>query len=282
MKVEVINPEVLCNLYKNHGQFACVCYSTPERYAERVGKSCQNDGHMSGSRCEYIKFRIHDIDRGTAEQCLRHEIGVYVPFEYQDNYSFADYSDLVKDISPDQIVKNMASFRYIDKDGFEWQTPALIAERPAIKERYDALMDCISYERGILKRMLEEDGVAPQKATEAVNFVLPRATLSEFVIGMTPEALIHWCHKRLCKRSQEFIRALAKEIVEVVRELNPRFAEELKPQCQHLLWCPEGKRSCGMYPTKEEVRKLIAAGTAVKKKLEELEAADGRHTEEES
>ena len=57
MKVELINPEVVANLYKNHGVFACTCYDTPEQYAEKVGKSCVADGHMSGSRCEYIKFR---------------------------------------------------------------------------------------------------------------------------------------------------------------------------------------------------------------------------------
>ena len=67
MKVEIINKEELLNMVKNHGEFACVCYGTPDKYAEKVGKSCQESGHMSGSRCEYIKFRIYDIDRGTAE-----------------------------------------------------------------------------------------------------------------------------------------------------------------------------------------------------------------------
>ena len=56
MKVELLNPEVLKNLYKNHGEFACTCYDTPKEFAEKVGKSCNEDGHMSGSRCEYIKF----------------------------------------------------------------------------------------------------------------------------------------------------------------------------------------------------------------------------------
>ena len=103
MKVEIINPEIVENLYHNHGVFACTCYNTPEKYAAKVGKSCEQDGHMSGSRCEYIKFKISDLDRGTAEQALRHEIGTEIPYEFQDNYSFADFSDLIKDVSPDQI-----------------------------------------------------------------------------------------------------------------------------------------------------------------------------------
>jgi len=263
MKVEILNPEVLENLYKNHGEFARICYDTPEKYAERVGKSCQADGHMSGSRCEYIKFRISGIDRGTAEQCLRHELGTHVPFELQDNYSFADYSEVVKDVSPDQVVKNMASFRYIDKDGFSWSTPAYIEECQAAKEIYDHLMVHINNERERIKNALIENGCDERSAVQDANFVLPRATETEFVIGFTPEAFIHFEHKRLCSRAQEFIRELAIKMKNEVAKYNERFAREATPQCMHLLWCPEGKRSCGMMPTKAEARMFIAQGKKV-------------------
>lgn len=257
MKVELINPETVSGLYKNHGVFACTCYDTPEQYAEKVGKSCVADGHMSGSRCEYIKFRISGLDRGTAEQSLRHELGTVVPYEFQDNYSFADYSELIKDVSPDQIVKNMASFRYIDKNGFEWATPKEIESRPAAKERYDWLMNTINGLREEIREILIEDGCAPGAATEAANFTLPRATTTSFVIGFTPEALIHFCHKRLCTRSQEFIQELARKMKTAVREVSPEFADELVPQCRHLLWCPEGKRCCGAAPTKNILKTML-------------------------
>ncbi len=257
MNVEIINPEVLTNLYKNHGVFACTCYNTPEKYAEKVGKSCVADGHMSGSRCEYIKFRISGLDRGTAEQTLRHEIGTVVPFEFQDNYSFADYSELVKDVSPDQIVKNMASFRYIDKDGFKWATPKNIMECDETRQEYDELMEIINDKRRKIKDILEANGVPKESATEDVNFVLPRATTTEFVIGFTPEALIHFCHKRLCTRAQEKIQELAKKMKAAVCAVSPEFAQELVPQCKHLLWCPEGKRCCGAAPTKQKLKEII-------------------------
>ena len=258
MEVKIINPEVVQNLYRNHGVFACTCYDTPEKYAENVGESCQKDGHMSGSRCEYIKFKVSGLDRGTSEQALRHEIGTDVPFEYQDNYSFADYSDLITDISPDQIVKNMASFRYIDKDGFQWATPATIENCPKAKTVYENVMAFINEGRKDIKAALEENGVEPKRATQDANFVLPRATTTEFVIGFTPEALIHFCHKRLCVRAQEFIREMAKQMKAEVANYSEEFAAELVPQCQHLLWCPEGKRCCGAYPTRNELQKVIS------------------------
>ena len=258
MQVEIINPEVLVNLYKNHGVFACTCYDTPEKYADRVGKSCQQDGHMSGSRCEYIKFRITGLDRGTAEQCLRHEIGTDVPFEHQDNYSIADYSELVIDENPTHIVKNMASFRYIDKDGFNYATPKTISNNVEAKGYYQAAMTMINNARNFIKMALINAGIDEKQAVQDANFVLPRATETEFVIGLTPEALIHFCHKRLCTRAQEFIQEVARKIKAEVKLYNSDFAKELVPQCQHLLWCPEGKRCCGAAPTKQALKERLA------------------------
>lgn len=258
MKVEILNPEVVKNLYYNHGIFACTCYNTPEKHADKVGKSCQNDGHMSGSRCEYVKFKVSELDRGTSEQCLRHEIGTDIPFEYQDNYSFADYSELVKDVSPDEIVKNMASFRYIDKDGFNYETPSTIRNCDEAKEEYDELMAIINQKRSKIKTILEEHGIDSKRATQDSNFVLPRATTTEFVIGFTPEALIHFCHKRLCSRAQEFIRDMAIQMKAEVTKYSEQFAAELVPHCQHLLWCPEGSHCCGAYPTKEQLKEFLS------------------------
>ena len=279
MKVKIINPEVLEYLYENHGQFARVCYDTPEQYAEKVGKSCQESGHMSGSRCEYIKFLIQDIDRGTAEHLMRHEIGTDVPFDEQDHYSFADAADAVLDVNPCNIVKNMASFRYIDKDGFRYVTPYLIAKYGDTSARYAALMAHINEERRSIKQMLEAHGERPKAATEDVNFVLPRATTTEFAIGFTPEALINFMYKRLCQRAAPFTRNIAILMKQEVKKLNPAFATELVPHCEHLLWCPEGKRSCGRMPDREYYKTLHETGLmeALRKELcRALEAQEAR------
>lgn len=247
MEVKIINPDTVRDIYRRHGEFACVCYDTPPRFAERVGKSCASNGHMSGSRCEYIKFRITGIDRGTAEQIMRHEIGVSVPYAYQDNYSPA-----VTNVSPDQLVKNMASFRYIDKNSFEWEIPNAIRNDATACMLYDELMIHINDVRERIKNVLVNNGCSQSAAIEAANFTLPRATKSSLVIGFTPEALIHFCHKRLCSRAQEFVREVACSMRREIALYAPEFAEDLVPQCEYLLWCPEGKRCCGRAPTREE------------------------------
>lgn len=42
-----------------------------------------------------------------------------------------------------------------------------------------------------------------------------------------------------------------------VNKYSEDFAKELVPQCKHLLWCPEGKRCCGVRPTKEQLKAVI-------------------------
>lgn len=260
MNVELINPDVLTDLCRNHGQFACLCYNTPEERAEAVGKTCMEQGHMSGSRCEYIKFRVTDVDRGTAEQALRHEIGVFVPFEMQDNYAGFCDEPFVTTIPSDQMVKNMASFRYIDKSGFGFETPSVIRNCPQANERYRALMEHINEERRAILDTLIGCGVQPRVANEAANFVLPRATTTGFAIGFTPEAFMLWCNRRLCTRAAEFIREMARQMVAQVSLVNPEFAGKCVPSCEHLLWCPEGKRSCGRYPTRDQLVEKLRIG----------------------
>ena len=257
IKVKLMNPEVVESLYEQHGKFAAVCYDSSEENAVHIGKACQEKGHMSGSRCSYIIFRISGVDRGTAEQMMRHEIGTAVPLEMQDNYSIEDLLNAITRVSPDHIVKNCASFRYIDKAGFNWATPGSIASCPEAKREYDALMDIINEKRQNIKNALVDAGYPERAAIQDANFVLPRATTTDLMIGFTPEALIHFCHKRMCSRSQEFIRKIAYGMREEVFEYSPRLAWEMKPQCEYLMWCPEGQSCCGRSPTKLDLQQMI-------------------------
>ena len=122
-------------------------------------------------------------------------------------------------------------------------------------------MNSINKARTEIIDVLVEEGVDIHAANQDANFVLPRATTTAFVIGFTPEALIHFMHKRLCCRAQEFIRELAVKMRVEVKQYSDRFADELQPQCMHLLWCPEGKHRCEYRcaPTKDELRQIIAA-----------------------
>ena len=211
---------------------------------------------MSGSRCEYIKFEI-EADRGTLEQMMRSEIGVR--YDNQDKYYYMDLIEAIPRVSPDEIVKNMQSFRYVDKNDFTYVIPHNIEKNEKALALYQNCMSNIDTTRKAIRDILiQEDNIDPHKAVEDANFVLPRATNTKLTIGFTPEALIRFMWKRLCTRAQDEIREVAIAMKKTIMEINPEFAKELVPHCTYLMWCPEGeKHTCGAYPTREQLKKAL-------------------------
>ena len=99
-----------------------------------------------------------------------------------------------------------------------------------------------------------------ERANESARYVLPMATHASFVIGMDIEALIHFCNMRLCVRTEDKHRELARLVRDAVLEILPNLENRLVPNCQAMLYCPEGKKGCGAYPTKKELKEIIARG----------------------
>jgi len=247
LKVTLLNPEQVKNIFKEWGTFAATCYNTPQEFAEKVGNSCYDDEHYSGSRTEYIKFKIEGIDRGISEQMLRHEIGV--------RYNFID--EHTYDENPSNIVKNLKSFRYVNMNDFEYSIPKTIQNNEHALGAYKLIMTEINQSRKHILDLLIRAGANEKQAVEDANYVLPRATNTSLVIAFTLEAFIHYLHKRLCMRTQDFHRQVANLMKNEVINILPKVRDRLVPQCEYLLWCPEGNRSCKKYPTREMLLKGV-------------------------
>ena len=237
MKVTLLNPEETKNLFVDWGMTSKVCYGTPvpEEEPERskklagIGKHCMRSGHFSGSRGSYIKFQIDEAPRFMLDQLYRQEIGVF---------------------------KNMASFRYIDKDGFLYDLPDEIVDNPELVKKYDIHMFQTAELYSEIQDYVYQKTGKHERANEQARYVLPMSTLTAGVIGFSPEAFIHLMNVRLCVRAEDRIQELARLMREAVLEVLPELKPKLVPSCQALLWCPEGKQSCGAYPTREELQKV--------------------------
>ena len=231
MQVKIINPEEAKELFYWWGMASKVCYATETDYPENIGKGCMYSGHYSGSRARYIIFQIDDCPRFTIDQAVRHENGV---------------------------MKNVQSFRYVDKDCFVYSIPEEIKSNGFLLKKYIEHMQNTARIYGEIQDYVFSNTGSQERANESARYVLPMATHGSFVFGLTVEALIHFMNMRLCVRAEDKINELAKlmkeETIEVLPELKPR----LVPNCQYLLWCPEGKKCCGAYPTKNELKEIIA------------------------
>lgn len=229
IKVELLNPEEVKNFIKNHGIFACQCYNTPEKFAERVGLSCLKEGHTSGSRADMFKFRIH-CPRYTADQIMRHSVGTAI---------------------------NCQSQRYVDMDdNFSIYIPPEVENDCILKQLYQMYEEDCKIKYKDIRNLMNFYDISGEQANDLMRTMLPIGVECNLTMGFTIEALIHFMHKRLCKRADAPIRKVAQEMRKVVLEVEPRYAEFLVPQCKALMYCPE-KHSCGAYPSKKEVEEII-------------------------
>jgi len=231
MKVEILNGEEFKKLFESWGLFACTCYDTPDKFAERVGKSCLETGHTSGSRSRFLEMRISGVSRAMVDQLIRSEQGV---------------------------VKNVQSQRYVMGD-FEYYTDPTIASNSRLNSYYDNAMKVINGLREELKEMIQEETeVKGEGLNQIVRGLNPMAIHSKVTIAFDVEALIHLCHERLCVCAQNEVRQLAKIIADKAIELVPELSNHLVPKCEYLMWCPESeKRSCGRKPTKIKLEKIL-------------------------
>ena len=231
MKVTILNPEEAKKLFEYWGKASCVCYDTETETPENVGKHCMNSGHFSGSRGRFILFKVEGCPRFTIDQAVRHEVGV---------------------------MKNVQSFRYVGKDSFVYEIPVEITDNTELLAKYhDHMMKTMDLYCEIQDYVYSKTN-SHERANEQARYVLPISTHADFVIGMTVEALIHFANARLCVRAEDKIRELALCFKRATIEVLPELKDKLVPNCQALLWCPEGKASCGTYPTKSQLKKIIA------------------------
>lgn len=235
IKVTLLNAEEVKDFIRRHGEVACVCYNTNEKYAEKVGKSCMMEGHMSGSRGDFFKFEI-ECPRFTIDQIVRHEQGVF---------------------------KNVQSQRYVDMDDdFSIYVPPKVVNNPMLVEQYIQYEEMCKAQYKVNRACFNDLNITGEQANDLMRTMLPIGVKSKVRIGFTLEALIHFMHKRLCVRADEPIRRVAKLMKEEVLKVQPEYAELLVPQCEDMMYCPE-KHTCGRYPSKKELKIIIKNGKNV-------------------
>lgn len=235
IKVTLLNAEEVKDFIRRHGEVACVCYNTNEKYAEKVGKSCMMEGHMSGSRGDFFKFEI-ECPRFTIDQIVRHEQGVF---------------------------KNVQSQRYVDMDDdFSIYVPPKVVNNPILVEQYIQYEEMCKAQYKVNRACFNDLNITGEQANDLMRTMLPIGVKSKVRIGFTLEALIHFMHKRLCVRADEPIRRVAKLMKEEVLKVQPEYAELLVPQCEDMMYCPE-KHTCGRYPSKKELKTIIKNGKNV-------------------
>lgn len=205
---------------------ARLCYSSKD--IQRLEEDLKNkeespflrdvlsQGHLSVLEHASFSFGIEGISRVTSHQLVRHRIASY----------------------------SQQSQRYVSfKGGMNYVIP------PSIKERADLCH--------IFSEVLEKASAAYLKlleagiSTEDARFILPSAVETRLILTMNARELLHFFELRCCRRAQWEIRAMAMEMLRIVRKIASNIFKDGGPSCIKGK-CREGKMACGQ---KDEVIK---------------------------
>ncbi len=181
-------------------------------------------GHMSPVEHAVFTFYIEGVSRAMTHQLVRHRIASY----------------------------SQRSQRYVGHDGFDYVVPPSLKGKTVLtglgpisaEEYYAQAMRTISEAYARLNDALGRTGEA---SNEDSRYVLPNACETKIMVTMNARELLHFFEERLCRRAQWEIRAVADEMLRLVKEACPAVFEGAGPKCLRHGRCPEGKMSCGQY-----------------------------------
>lgn len=188
-------------------------------------------GHESPTEHVTFTFGVEGVSRALLAQITRHRIASY----------------------------SVKSQRYVTEGQFQYIVPPAIKDDAKASEIYVNTMEYLQKQyddiTDILKKKHIDEGMteksAEKMAIEDARFVLPNACETKIVMTFNVRALMNMFHHRCCERAQWEIRAMADEMLRLVKEVAPTLFKYAGPSCVSGP-CPEGRMSCGKMAEKRE------------------------------
>lgn len=229
----------------------------PERFIAAAAKLCYS---KSGANELTEKLSTQQIE--SFLQMLS-DLGHESPIEH---VSFTFAIEGVSRTLTHQLVRHrMASYsqqsqRYVRLDQFEYIVPpAIVADAEASRLFTEAMEQDQRYYDEISNRLFEKHfadmvaagvdekkakSAAEKKAIEDARYVFPNACETKIVVTMNARSLMNFFRHRCCERAQWEIRALAVDMLKLVKNVAPTLFRLGGPGCAAGP-CPEGPMTCG-------------------------------------
>lgn len=192
---------------------------TPEK-TEQFLEMLSSLGHESPIEHISFTFGIENVSRALLAQITRHRIASF----------------------------SVQSQRYVAEDGFDFILPPAIEANEEAKALYLDTMEELSRRYTALTALLMEgtEGTVAdkKKAIEDARFVLPNGCTTKMMVTMNARSLLNFFRLRCCSRAQWEIRALAEQMLLLVKDVCPTVFRYAGPPCVKG-GCSEGKMTCG-------------------------------------
>jgi thymidylate synthase (FAD) len=185
--------------------------------------------HLSPIEHITFTFGVEGISRACSHQIVRHRLASYS----QQSQRYVG-----------QHSKKTGGFDFVVPPSIEkiGKKKWFVEKMKILQEWYDELVE-----------MLENSG---ESTFEDARFLLPNAAETKIIITMNARELLHFFRVRCCNRAQWEIRAMAIEMLRLVKKVSPHIFKDAGPGCVNNK-CPEGKMTCGkMDEVREKFGKL--------------------------
>jgi len=242
----------------------------------------------SAAKLCYSSVGVDEIAVGLTEEKTSNFINMLASFGHHSPMEHVSFTFAIEGVSRSlthQLVRHrVASYsqqsqRYVKLEAFEYIMPPAIAQNEEAKkiftdamkkdqEDYDKLVQILS--KAALEQYISEyrvknevdgeidekilkslKGKAEKKSIEDARYVFPNACETKIIATMNARELIHFFGHRCCNRAQWEIRALADEMLKLVKEVAPNLFKLSGPSCVSGK-CPEGAMTCGEIVTVRE------------------------------
>jgi thymidylate synthase (FAD) len=173
---------------------ARICYASEPKIEgadEKLIRNLRSWGHLSTFEHASATFLIEGVSRVCTHQLVRHRLASY----------------------------SQQSQRYVNEGGFEYVTPPSVEDKPELKAKFD---EAVENARKSYKDLIES-GVPKEDA----RFLLPNAVAAKIVVTMNFRELRHFIQLRTAKGAQWEIRALAKQMLKILKEKAPNAFDDL-------------------------------------------------------
>lgn len=176
---------------------------------EKLITKLRTVGHLSPFEHASFTFGVEGISRACTHQLVRHRIA---SFSHQSQ-RYVPANENYERIVPDSIVDNPEAM---------------------------ALFDDVACRIGAAYEKLVEMGIP----TEDARYLLPNAAETKIIFTMNARELLNFISVRTCNRAQWEIRAMAEEMLRLLKAVAPLLFANAGPGCIHGP-CPEGDMFCG-------------------------------------
>ncbi|MGD0283352.1 MAG: FAD-dependent thymidylate synthase [Dissulfurispiraceae bacterium] len=173
--------------------------------------------HESPIEHASFTFAVEGISRACSHQLVRHRLASY----------------------------SQQSQRYVSEEsGFDYVIPKTIKGDRELEGYFNNFMAKAQEAYNYLVGRLNEKGIKGESANQDARFVMPNACETKIMVTMNARELLHFFRQRCCNRAQWEIRAMAIEMLKLVRSVSPTIFKDAGPACIKGA-CPEGDYSCG-------------------------------------